>query len=140
MRTTRLSIPGEVQIAMLEHVISCLPEEACGMIGGRDDRAQLVLPAVNELHSPTAFRMAASDLVRHFYQLEEQNLELVAIYHSHPNGPVTPSNQDLVEFNYPGVHYLIWATVCGDWQMKGYWLDRTEYREISLEYFPTAQP
>jgi proteasome lid subunit RPN8/RPN11 len=140
MKTTRLFIPGELQDTMLEHVISCLPEEACGMIGGQDDRVQLVLPAVNELHSPTAFRMAASDLVKHFYQLEEQNLDLIAIYHSHPNGPVVPSDQDLQEFNYPGVYYLIWAPIHGNWQMKGYRLDRKEYQEITLDYLRTAQP
>ena len=133
MKTTRLLIPGELQDAMLKHVISCLPEEACGMIGGQKDRAQVVLPAVNELHSPTAFRMAASDLVKHFYRLEAQNLDLIAIYHSHPNGPVVPSNQDLREFNYPGVCYLIWAPMDENWQMKGYCLDRKEYREITLD-------
>jgi proteasome lid subunit RPN8/RPN11 len=107
---------------MLAHVMACLPEEACGLVGSPQSdgpagpspvngaqtiEAVIVLPVENELHSQVRFRMAPAEQLKAFYRLEEQKLELAAIYHSHPQGPVHPSATDLAEFAYPGVWMVI---------------------------------
>jgi proteasome lid subunit RPN8/RPN11 len=33
------------------HLEACLPEEGCGVIGGRDGKAEVIFPVTNELHS-----------------------------------------------------------------------------------------
>lgn len=121
---TQFLLPIALWRQMLAHVQACLPEEACGLIGSAQSPAgdppanvpqalepaplaAAVLPIENELHSPVRFRMAPTEQLKAFYWLEERGLELSAIFHSHPRGPVHPSATDLAEFAYPGVLMLI---------------------------------
>ncbi len=118
-QSTSLILPDSLREEMLAHIIRCLPEEACGLLGGRREEpaalftdaapytAVAVLPVVNELHSPVRFRMDPADQLKAFYWLEEHDQELAAIFHSHPQGPEHPSATDLAEFAYPGVLMLI---------------------------------
>ena len=89
------------------HIESCLPEEACGMVGGLGRTARLVIPIENELHSPVRFRMAALAQLQGFDMIEGQGWDLVAIFHSHPQGPANPSPTDIAEFFYPGTAVII---------------------------------
>jgi proteasome lid subunit RPN8/RPN11 len=89
------------------HLENCLPEEACGLVGGLGDQARLILPVENELHSPVRFFMRPIDQFKAMQRIEDSGLELVGIFHSHPNGPARPSQTDLAEFFYPGTLALI---------------------------------
>ncbi len=102
-------LPEALWQGMLAHVLSCLPEEACGLVGSLpgENTAAVILPIENELHSPVRFRMAPAEQLKAFYWLEERGLDLAAIFHSHPRGPRHPSATDLAEFAYPGVLMLI---------------------------------
>ncbi len=137
----RLVLCSSHRQAMLEHVSACLPEEGCGRIGGRPGpggyRAEAVLPVSNQLHSPVRFYMAPLELIRALSWLDENNLDLAAIFHSHPGGPAEPSAADLAEFAYPGVPYLILSPRSGgqDWQVRAYWIrDHGEAVEGPLEW------
>jgi proteasome lid subunit RPN8/RPN11 len=100
------------------HASACLPEEACGLIGGTADKALVAQPITNELHSPVRFRMDPAEQLQAFLQFESQGLDLLAIYHSHPNGPPHPSPTDIEEFLYPGVLYLILSPGPPGWQVR----------------------
>jgi proteasome lid subunit RPN8/RPN11 len=94
------------------HALACLPEEACGLLGGAlgadgTARAVLAMPVENILHSPVRFRMEPLAQLRAMQAIEAAGLDLLAIFHSHPNGPQKPSPTDLAEFAYPGVLSLI---------------------------------
>jgi proteasome lid subunit RPN8/RPN11 len=89
------------------HLESCLPEEACGLVGGLGEQARLILPVENELHSPVRFFMRPIDQFKAMERIDAGGLELVGIFHSHPNGPGHPSPTDLAEFFYPGTLALI---------------------------------
>ena len=113
-------LPEALWQQMLAHVLSCLPEEACGLVGSAQSvspatagpvpqgvTAAVILPIENELHSPVRFKMAPAEQIKAFYWFDEHQLELAAIFHSHPLGPDRPSPTDLAEFAYPGVLMLI---------------------------------
>ena len=78
----------------------------------------IALPITNELHSPVRFRMDPAEQLQAFLQFESQGLDLLAIYHSHPNGPPHPSPTDIAEFTYPGVLYLILSPGPSGWQVR----------------------
>ena len=61
------------------------------MVGGLGQMARQVIQIENELHSPVRFRMAALAQLHGFDQIEGQGWELMAIFHSHPQGPAYPS-------------------------------------------------
>ncbi len=118
-----LVLPRLLYRQMLEHVQTCLPEEACGILGGRGAEACMALAVENELHSPVKFRMRAVDQLRAFLAVEGAGLELVAIWHSHPRGPAFPSPTDLAEAYYPEALLLVWSPQDGqkaEWQMFAY--------------------
>jgi len=64
-----------------------LPEEACGLLGGRQNRAEIVLPVTNSLHSSTRFFLDPEEMITAILQLESRGMDVVGIYHSHPAGP-----------------------------------------------------
>jgi proteasome lid subunit RPN8/RPN11 len=105
--SARLKLTSAQYDRMLHHVQGQLSEESCGLIAGLQSTALAIFPVTNSLHSPTRFRMDASEQVKALLEIERSDWELLAIYHSHLHGPAEPSVTDTKEFAYPGVTYLI---------------------------------
>ncbi len=70
---------------------------------------------------------------RAFQHIEAAGLELLGIYHSHPNGPDRPSPADIAENMYP-VAQIIWVRVDGEWRVRGFRIEGGKAAEISLEF------
>jgi proteasome lid subunit RPN8/RPN11 len=96
------------------------PEEACGIVAGRGNHSELVIPVTNILHSVTSFRMEPKEQLNAFLLMEERRLDILAIYHSHPEGIDKPSFTDIEELTFPGIIYLIWYKAVDRWNCKGY--------------------
>jgi len=117
--------------AMRRHVAANFSEERCGLVAGKQHIAELVLPIENQCHSPHVFQMNPQEQVIAFDQIEKANLELLAIYHSHPTGPTHPSQIDLDEFRYPGIATIIWFLQENKhWQMKVFSIAENQFTEI----------
>ncbi|HFC09658.1 MAG TPA: M67 family peptidase [Chloroflexi bacterium] len=111
-------------LAMRRHVAAEAPLEACGLVAGRDGVSVAVYPIPNALHSPTRYRMDPRAQVQAFFAMEAAGLELLAIYHSHPQGPPLPSATDLREATY-AVPYLIWARLGETWLVRAFLLQKS---------------
>lgn len=127
-----MRIPPELRNAMVEHLAACLPEEGCGLLAGRDGLCSLVFTVENELRSPVAFRMNPQEQLQAFLRMEEDELDLLAIFHSHPRGPQTPSPTDVAEFAYPDTVTIIAVPKDGEWTLRGFRLDGSGFMEIEL--------
>jgi len=68
--------------------------------------------------------------VRIFLSLEKLGWDLLAIYHSHPNGPDHPSPTDLAEAAYPETVYLIWFPREGEWACRGFFIHNANLRKF----------
>lgn len=108
------------------------PYEACGLIGGTNGVASEIIPAKNILHSRTKYMIDPVTQLKIFKEFAHRNIKLLAIYHSHPNGPNVPSHTDLVEWNYPNVYCLIFAKNKGDWTHNGFIMMPQSYQEITI--------
>ncbi|MBN2147271.1 MAG: M67 family metallopeptidase [Anaerolineales bacterium] len=117
---------------MLEDVSQRAPEEACGIIAGKGAIVEVVLTLTNSLHSPVRFRLDAQEQLDAFKWLEQQGLEMLGVYHSHPGGPRSPSQTDITEYAYPGTLMLIWAPEEDGWGCQGYLLEAGRLKEIPL--------
>lgn len=126
-----LNIHSAVYHAMLNHVSSVFNEEVCGMAVGRNQTIYQGIPIENMLHSPDAYQMNPQEQVTTFINIEKQNLELLAIYHSHPAGPDHPSQRDIREFTYPGIATIIWSPISdgNHWQMKVFHIQGKGYSQ-----------
>ena len=69
-----------------------------------------------------------------FISIDEMDLDILAIYHSHPGGGSLPSQTDLDEFMYPNVVTLIASKLESKWIFAGYLIDENEYQEISIKW------
>jgi len=119
---------------MVNHLKKCYPEEACGLLGGKDGFVEIVIPITNELHSNKGYLMEQNEQISVFNQFIEYNLSLAAIYHSHPFGEATPSRRDIQENYYPDVYHLIWFLYNGIWQSRCYLLKDNNYLEVEIVF------
>ncbi len=117
--------------AMQRHINFEAPLEACGILGGKNQVVELVLPVKNSAASPTMFKMDRKAQLRAMEQIESEGLEIVAIFHSHPKGPSIPSATDIVEASYPVVN-IIWSKAGRRWQARGFLIEAGEVTEVPL--------
>ncbi|MDT8899272.1 MAG: M67 family metallopeptidase [Thermanaerothrix sp.] len=131
-RSLRLS--AKQKAIILEHVVHCVPEEACGLLGGCGSIVKRIIPVTNRLHSPVRFYMEPTELLKALEALEEEGLELVGIFHSHPHGPAVPSETDLNEFAYPESLMVILSPQGKDWQLRAFEIDTEHhaFREVDV--------
>lgn len=82
--------------------------ECCGMLAGRDGRITRAFPATNAAKNPaTEYEIAPKQLFQLTRDIRAAGLELLGIYHSHPNGKNEPSPRDVEQACYPDVAYFI---------------------------------
>ena len=74
------------------------PVEACALLFGKLSSGEAVVEAVvfapNKLQSATMFEIDPARVAAAFTEAEEQDLEFVGLFHSHP-APAAPSSIDL---------------------------------------------
>ena len=100
-------LPAQLATAITDHARRGYPEEVCGLVAGAAGRATALYPGRNISTTPTvAYELDHETLARQI-EFEDQGLTLAAIYHSHPQGPATPSPTDIQRAFYPDCVYLI---------------------------------
>lgn len=102
-----LNVPRAEYEMMLDQLQDAYPLEACGIMAGSEGDVSRLYPVDNHLRSPVAFEMDPAQQLEAMLHLEDNGLQMVAIYHSHPNGPQTPSPTDVVKAYYPECAYVI---------------------------------
>jgi len=103
----KLVINKRAYTIMLAHCQSEYPLEACGFLGGQDEIAFVVTVIENRLSSPVAYEMDPRQQIEAMLNMENSNLDLMAAYHSHPNGPSRPSPTDLAKAYSPDLPQII---------------------------------
>jgi proteasome lid subunit RPN8/RPN11 len=119
---------------MVAHALADLPNECCGMVGGSDGEASVVIPVANAAASPLRFEMDPQGQYDALMAIERDGKELLAIYHSHTKSAAYPSQTDVNQaVNWPDA---IWVIVSLEDQdapdVKGYWLKDLEIADAEL--------
>ena len=84
------------------------PNEACGVIVGRNTSATEIIPLPNIAQDPIHhYRIDDRALVSVLARLEQDRLSLLGFYHSHPEGEPIPSSEDIRHAHYPDAAYVI---------------------------------
>jgi proteasome lid subunit RPN8/RPN11 len=103
-----IRLAREVAAEILNHVRSNPNEECCGLLAGRHGAIEQAFPAQNVAEHPaTAYEIAPKELFRVMREIRGAALELLGIYHSHPNGDNQPSPRDVERAYYPDAAYFI---------------------------------
>jgi proteasome lid subunit RPN8/RPN11 len=135
-------LPKEIAASMARFAREAYPYECCGALLGTGPTVIHALPIANSSDEPKErrFRIRPQDYQRVERRAEQENLELLGFYHSHPNHPARPSAYDL-EHAWPNLIYVILSI---DSQRIGEltaWLlseDRSRFDPVELGGEPDA--
>ena len=88
------------------------PDECCGVILGPtgSDKATRLKPMINAAHSPTFYEFDSKDLLALYREIDDNDEEIVVIYHSHTETEARPSRTDIAYASEPLAHYVLVST------------------------------
>jgi proteasome lid subunit RPN8/RPN11 len=102
-----IEIPADVREAMVRHALEGLPNEACGLLAGRDGRVERFFPMRNADESRTTYRLDSKEQFQVFNEIDEKGWELSGIFHSHTHTEAYPSETDRRQAFYPEAHHVL---------------------------------
>lgn len=94
-----IEIPAAVLRAIEAHASETYPEESCGFLIGRGEEPRQVIEAIRARNAATEGRRTRYtvdplELLRADDAARARQLDLIGIYHSHPDHPAAPSDFD----------------------------------------------
>jgi [CysO sulfur-carrier protein]-S-L-cysteine hydrolase len=128
-------IAPELLERIVDHARRDFPNECCGMIAVRDDRAVSVHEAENVAASPLRFEVDGLEVHRTIDAIEEAGGQMGAIYHSHTRSAPYPSQTDInFAAGWPGVEWLIVGLGRnGDAQVRCFRIDDGRVSEVAVD-------
>jgi len=98
--------------AMVAHARADHPDEACGVIVGPagSDTPTRFVAMTNADRSPTFFRFDPTEQLRLYQAMDEDDEEIVVVYHSHTATEAYPSRTDVSYAAEPQAHYVLVST------------------------------
>ncbi len=92
---------------MVEHGLAGFPNEACGLLAGKEGRPVKFFPMTNRDASPVTYRLEPKEQLRVFDEIDDEGWELLAIFHTHTHSEAYPSPTDRKQAFYPEARYLV---------------------------------
>jgi len=119
---------------LFRHVDNEKPNESCailfGMIDGQKTTVKEIFFTENIDKSPVNFTISNEQLIKCYKTAEEKKMEVVGIFHSHPNSEAYPSDTDK-KFMYSNpVVWVIYSAISNEF--KAYVLE-SDILEILIE-------
>ena len=110
---------------LVAHAIEQQPSESCAMLlGEKIDGAwnvKEIFLTQNMDNSQTNFTISPEELLKGYQLAEKMHLELVGVFHSHPNSDAVPSSTDKKFMQNNPVPWIIFS--CVNNSLKAYLLD-----------------
>ena len=104
-----LRISADIVAKILEQSRVEYPDECCGVILGPIGKGspERLKPMINAAHSPTFYEFDPKDLLALYREVDDNDEEIVVIYHSHTETEAFPSRTDIAYAGEPGAHYVL---------------------------------
>jgi proteasome lid subunit RPN8/RPN11 len=94
--------------SMVDHARQDSRIECCGLLAGREGIITRAFPAENvAVNRATRYEVATKQIVLLMREIRAAGLEMLGIYHSHPNVRSEPSETDIATVGYPDAAYFI---------------------------------
>ncbi len=120
---------------IVEHAKKNLPEEACGLLGGTKNGDEKTVEKVYLLtnidHTNEHFSMDPREQLAAVKDMRANGLELLGNWHSHPESPSRPSEEDKRLAYDPTVNYLILSLMDAEPVLRAFVIDKD--RNVTVE-------
>ncbi len=135
-----IEIPSEVLRQIYADGEAAYPEEGAGFLFGKSGEVRQVKAIMNlpnareESARHSRYLITPQDMLQAERESEKKGMEILGVYHSHPDHPNRPSEYDL-EWAMPWFSYVITsvhdgrALDCRSWQLKD---DRSGFSEEKI--------
>jgi proteasome lid subunit RPN8/RPN11 len=133
-----IRVASEPWQEMVAHARSTYPNECCGaMLGRVDGAAKEVLVAMKLENSSTGsqaarYELRPADLLAADKEARRQGMDLVGIYHSHPDCEAYFSKTDL-ENSCPWYSFIVLSIQKGEFDHANSWLPNAEQTKAEKE-------
>lgn len=121
MNNKTILIKKSVISKIIKHAKDEIPIEACGYLAGSERYIKEIFPMNNLDKSPEHFSFDPKEQFNTVREARKKNLELLAVYHSHPTSPAKMSEEDKKLAYDPEMIYIIYSII--DNELKAFMLD-----------------
>jgi len=109
------------------------PNESCALLFGNKENDKLIVSelflAENVDGSPVNFTISNEQLIHGYKMAEEKGLDVIGIFHSHPNSEPFPSSTDKKFMEINPVAWVIFSDITNDFKA---FLFESEIKEIPI--------
>jgi proteasome lid subunit RPN8/RPN11 len=115
---------------LTEHAENEEPNESCAILFGKASLVSEVFLTKNIEESPVNFTISNEQLIEGYKIAEEKRVEVIGVFHSHPNSDAYPSNTDKKFMQSNPVAWIIYSGI--NKNFKAYFLE-SDITEIPIE-------
>ena len=124
--------------SIFNHARSTYPEECCGFLLGSDSRLRKINRALRAQNSSNEsprnrYNIQPEELIHADEEARKLRLNLIGIYHSHPDAAAQPSSIDL-EHAWPWYTYLVLSVQSGEPRYITAWLLNEDGSRFNREH------
>ncbi|ADH85573.1 M67 family metallopeptidase [Desulfurivibrio alkaliphilus] len=127
-----LEIEEKVLAAILEHGRREMPNEACGYLAAKNGVVGCHLELTNQDAAPDHFTMDPAEQFAAMRKMREEGLQMAAVYHTHPETPARPSEEDIRLAHDPAMVYVIVSLLTGVEPIRAFRINRGEVSEVPI--------
>jgi proteasome lid subunit RPN8/RPN11 len=119
---------------MVAHALEERPFEGCGLLAGTAGQATTIYRCQNaaELNG-VRYEISGRDILRITREIDDEDLELLAIYHSHPYTRAYPSAKDVSIAGWPVFYILVSLVDFRHPVVKAYTIEAGVVTEVPIE-------
>lgn len=130
----KLEIPDYIFEDMLEQAKAQAPIEACGILAGSNGRIEKLYKMANAEQRNDHFMMEPKQQFAAVKDIRSASLDMLAIYHSHPETPARPSAEDIRFALMPGmIHVIVSLQGTNGPAVKGFQIEDGSINEVPVK-------
>ena len=120
----QLVLTKQQQQILSKEAIEKKPNESCALLFGKKDNEKIIVneifPAENIDESPVNFTISNEQLIQGYKIAEEKGLDVIGIFHSHPDSEPFPSETDKKFMEINPVAWVIFSAITNEFKAYMY--------------------
>ena len=126
----KIILSQSIKKTLIQHAENENPNESCAILYGNGDTVSDVFLTKNIEESPVNFTISNDQLIEGYKIAEDKKLQVMGIFHSHPNSEAYPSSTDKKFMHSNPVVWIIYSGA--NKNFKAYILE-SDVIEISIQ-------
>jgi|SRR5271157_3381145 len=120
---------------MVAHARQDSPNECCGILAGIKGKVIKLYQTTNNEHSPYRYSIDPQELIAIYKEIQQNEWELLGIYHSHTHTEAYPSSTDVKSTVFSELLYFIISLSNPDQAfIRAFYIVENQITEIELRF------